>query len=189
MKRNKTLLLTFLLMVVAASVYRVWPDRPFGFAPQWAIAVFAGAVISDRKWAFALPLASMILSDVLYQLLYQNGFTDIWGFYSGMWSNYLMLTALTVFGFLIANRKTVVNIAAASLAAPSAYFLLSNFTVWLSGGGYQRPKTAEGLMMCYTDGIPFYAMSLLATPIFCALLFGLYFLVTRNEEVRAGQIA
>ena len=181
MKLNKSLLLSFGLLIMACSLYRVWPDRPFGFAPQWAMAVFAGAVIKDKKWAFLLPLLSMLISDTVYQVLYNNGTSEIWGFYKGQWSNYLLFAAMTVFGFMISSRITAGRILVASLAAPSAFFLLSNLTVWMGGGGYQRPKTWEGLMMCYADGIPFYQMSLLATPLFCAFFFGVYYLANQRS--------
>lgn len=189
MKLNRSALFAFVLMIIAASLYRVWPERPFGFAPQWAIAVFAGAIIKDKRWAFILPLLSMFISDTIYQVMFYNGASQIWGFYEGQWLNYLLFGSLVVFGFAIANKLRWKNLLAASLAAPSAFFLLSNFTVWIGGGGYNRPKTAEGLMMCYADGIPFYQMSLLATPFFCAVLFGGYFLVHYRSLELKRQVA
>jgi hypothetical protein len=177
MKFNKSVLLTFGMLILACSLYRAWPDRPFGFAPQWAMAVFAGAVIKDKRWAFLLPLLSMLISDAVYQLLYTNGVGQIWGFYGGQWLNYLLFVSMTVFGFMIRKRTTVTNVFAASLAAPSAFFLLSNFTVWIGGGGYHRPMTGAGLLQCYADGVPFYQMSLLATPVFLAVFFCVFYLV------------
>jgi hypothetical protein len=177
MKLNKSVLLTFGMLILACSLYRAWPDRPFGFAPQWAMAVFAGAVIKDKRWAFLLPLLSMLISDTVYQLLYTNGVGQIWGFYGGQWFNYLLFAAMTVFGFMIQKRTTVATVFAASLAAPSAFFLLSNFSVWIGGGGYHRPLTGAGLLQCYADGVPFYQMSLLATPVFMAIFFGVFYLV------------
>lgn len=182
-------MLAFGLLILASSLYRVWPERPFGFAPQWAMAVFAGAVVKDKKWAFLLPLLSMLVSDTVYQVLYANGVSQIWGFYGGQWLNYLLFGSLTVFGFMIAKRLSVVNVLAASLAAPSAFFLLSNFTVWIGGGGYHRPLTGAGLLQCYADGVPFYQMSLLATPVFAAVLFGAYFLVNQKAVQTRNEIA
>ena len=101
MKLNKSLLLAFGLMVLSASLYRAWPDRPYGFAPQMAMALFGGAVIKDKRWAFILPLLSMLLSDLLYQGLYMNGLTPIKGFYTGQWLNYLLIAGITLFGFLL----------------------------------------------------------------------------------------
>jgi hypothetical protein len=51
--------------------------------------------------------------------------------------------------------------------------------VWIGGGGYNRPKTFDGLMMVYADGLPFYQMSFLATLFFSAVFFGGYYLVTK----------
>lgn len=189
MKLNKSVLLTFGLLILACSLYRVWPDRPFGFAPQWAMAVFAGAVLKDKRWAFLLPLLSMLISDTLYQVLYYNGVGQIWGFYGGQWLNYLLFLSVTVFGFMIRKKLSVANIFAASLAAPSAFFLLSNFSVWVGGGGYHRPMTGVGLLQCYADGLPFYQVSLLATPVFSAVLFGAYFLLGQRAVPAKREMA
>lgn len=180
MKMNRSVVLTFVLLIVAASVYRVWPDRPFGFAPQWAMAIFAGAVIKDKKLAFLFPLLSMFISDSLYQLLFVKGQTGIWGFYEGQWSNYILFGSLVFFGFMIKNINAK-KILAASLAAPSAFFLVSNLMVWIGGGGYARPKTFGGLLQCYADGVPFYQTSLVATVFFSAVLFGSYFLLRQKQ--------
>ena len=137
MKQNKSALIAFGLLILAASLYRIWPDRPFGFAPQWAMAVFGGAVIKDKKMAFLFPLLSIFISDTIYQLMFQNGASQIWGFYEGQWSNYILFASLAVFGLMI-RKINWIKIIAASLAAPSAYFLISNFLVWIGGGGYQR---------------------------------------------------
>ena len=55
MKHTKTLIWSFVLLVIIAAIYRIIPGRPYGFAPQWAMAVFAGAVIKNRKWALIMP--------------------------------------------------------------------------------------------------------------------------------------
>jgi len=181
MKQNRSLLLAFGLLVLASSLYRVWPDRPFGFAPQWAMAIFGGAVIKDKRLAFLFPLLSIFISDTLYQLMFQNGATQIWGFYEGQLTNYILFASLTVFGLMI-RKINWIKIIAASLAAPSAYFLISNFLVWVSGGGYQRAT----LMEAYVDGIPFYQMSMIATLVFSGVLFGTYFLL-RDQSLQPKQ--
>lgn len=180
MKLNRQLIINFILLIVVASLYRVMP-RPFGFAPQIAMALFAGAVVKDKRLAFAFPLLSMFLSDLLYQVLFINGLTSIEGFYSGQLENYLMITSLTLIGFLM-NSQKVVTLIGGFLAGPTAYFLISNFSVWIGGGGYQRPKTLEGLMMCYADGIPFYQMSIFSTIVFGAVLFGAHKLIVKRPS-------
>lgn len=188
MKFSKQTIIAFVLILLVASLYRVWEGRPFGFAPQMAIALFAGAVIKDKKWAIILPLLSMLLSDVLYQVLYINGMTPIQGFYDGQWVNYLLIAGITVFGMLM-RRITFLNVLGFSVSGSIIYFLLSNFTVWIGGGGLGRPKTFDGLMLCYGDAIAFYrdygvingfaGNVLIGDLFFAGLLFGTYYIATQ----------
>jgi hypothetical protein len=177
-----------LVLILVAALYRIIPGRPWGFAPQIAIALFGGAVIKDKKWAFALPVFSMFLSDLLYQGLYNAGLTPIYGFYQGQWVNYCLVAIMVVCGFAI-KKINIVNVLAASLIAPTIFFLLSNFTTWsgLAGPrGLDRPFTFQGLLMAYADGISFYKGSIGGTLFFAALLFGGYYFITRNKSVAAG---
>ncbi|WP_323825029.1 DUF6580 family putative transport protein, partial [Pseudomonas aeruginosa] len=85
-----------------------------GFAPQIAVALFAGSLcVNNKKWAFLLPLLSMLISDSLYELLYINGLTDIRGFYKGQWINYLLILSTTCFGFFARANKPLSVIGAA----------------------------------------------------------------------------
>ena len=183
MKITKQLAISFILLIVIASLYRIMPGRPYGFAPQIAMAIFGGAIFKDKKFAFLLPLLAMFVSDCLYQILYMNGVGSIYGFYDGQVLNYILFGGLTIFGFFIKNLN-VKKIALASIAAPTAYFLASNFFVWASSSplaGLSRPKTFAGLMMCYGDGLPFYPWSVASTFVFSAILFGSYYLMTKKS--------
>ena len=186
MKSNKNLIITFIVLVIIASLYRVIP-RPVNFAPHIAMALFAGAVISDKKWAFALPIFSMFLSDLLYQVLFNYGISGIRGFYEGQWQNYLLFAGITLIGFLI-KKITVLNVLAAAIVAPTVFFIFSNFVVWAGWQGTRglgRPKTFNGLLMCYNDAIPFYGNSVMACILFSAILFGGYVLLRRKQESAA----
>ncbi len=188
MKISRNIIISLGLLIFIAALYRIMPGRPWGFAPQIAMALFAGSVIKDREWAFALPLLSMFISDLLYEILYINNLTPISGFYEGQVTNYLLFALLTVVGFFIMERK-VVSIAAGSLAGPSIFFIISNFIVWLGGGGFHRPKTFDGLLMCYNDALPFYKNSLLGTLFFSSVLFGGYYLLKKFVWKDNAQIA
>ncbi len=185
MKSSKSLILTMVALIVIAALYRIVPGRPWGFAPQIAMALFSGAAIKDKKWAFAIPIFSMFLSDLLYQGLYSAGLSDIQGFYQGQWLNYCLLAVIVFIGFAI-KKINVLNVLVASLAAPTVFFLLSNFITWsgMMGSGLRglnRPFTFQGLLMAYGDGLIFYKGSILATLFFSTVLFGGYYLLTRNK--------
>lgn len=182
MKLTKSTWLVFIVLIIVASLYRVWEGRPFGFAPQIAMALFAGSVIKDKKLSFLVPILSMFFSDILYQILYLQDLTELKGFYEGQWLNYILFAAITVIGFFI-NKNRIGHIILGSLAGAVFYFLASNFFNWLGGGldinNQPYPKTFDGLMSCYTAALPFFRGSLLATLFFNGVFFGVYYLYTR----------
>jgi len=182
MKLNKTTIWYLVILIIVCAVYRVTPLREFGFAPHIAMALFGGAVVKDRKWAFALPLFSMFVSDALYEILYQNGLSTIKGFYSGQLLNYLALASVVVVGFFM-KRITISNVFVYSLIAPTWFFLLSNFTVW--AGAKEIAKNWAGLMQTYALGLPFYRQSILATFLFSAVFFGAWFVLNRKTILSA----
>jgi hypothetical protein len=187
MKLSKSIFWSFALLMIVAALYRVIPGRPYGFAPQWAMAIFAGAVIKDKKFALAIPVLSMFFSDMLYQILYTSGLSDMPGFYQGQWQNYTLFGLMTFIGFMV-RRINIPSIISASLIAPTVYFFLSNLILWAGWNGTRglgRPKTFSGLMQCFTDALPFYRTSLIATLVFSGIFFGTYFLISKNAAKTA----
>ena len=183
MKIDKSIVVSFILLVVIASLYRIMPGRPYGFAPQIAMALFSGSIVKNKQYAFLLPLGSMLLSDVLYEVLFQFKISTISGFYSGQWINYLFFVAVTFIGFAV-NQNKWISILGGSLAGVLFYFLASNFAVWIGGGlglnNLPYPKTIDGLMACLAAGIPFMKNSFFATLFFSAVLFGSYYLLSKK---------
>lgn len=164
----------FLLLIVVASVCRV-----LGFAPQIAMAIFGGAVISNKKLSFALPLLSMFISDLLYEVLFTYGYAPYGGFYVGQITNYILIALVTFVGFWVKGLNWG-RVFVASVAGTTLYFILSNFFVWYSGtGGWARPQTFDGMIMTYLDALPFYRNALLSTLVFSFILFGGYYLLQR----------
>ena len=69
MKTSKQVIVSFILLVIIASLYRVMPGRPFGFAPQVAMAIFGGAIIKDKShffvnWTSAPPEQHALLANL-----------------------------------------------------------------------------------------------------------------------------
>jgi hypothetical protein len=200
MKINKSILVSFILLVVVSALYRAWDGRPFGFAPQMAMAIFGGAVIKDKRWAILMPLLSIFLSDLLYEVLYINGLSTIKGFYfgDGQVTNYLLILGLTLFGFLM-RRINILNVIAFSISGSLLYFIASNFFTWLGGGGFARPKTWDGLLLCYNDALAFYreyglikgfaGNIVLGDLFFSFILFGSYYLLKKTVLQPKQQLA
>jgi hypothetical protein len=182
MKIDKSIVASFVLLVVIASLYRILPGRPLGFAPQIAMAIFSGSIVANKKYSFLLPLLSMLVSDIFYEVLFQSKLSVIPGFYGGQWINYLLFGAITVIGFAVNQRKWM-SILAGSLAGVFAYFILSNGAVWIGGGmdinNHAYPKSFDGFMICLAAGLPFLKGSLYATLMFSGVLFGGYSLLNK----------
>lgn len=189
MKRN---LLILVVLIIAAALYRIWDTRPMGFAPQIAMALFAGAVSKDKRFAFLFPIVSLFISDLLYQVLYLQGLSTIKGFYSGQIANYLLIASITIIGFFV-NKNKISHIFLGSLAGAVYFFVVSNFMVWIGGGldinNLPYPKSVSGLLLCYTEALPFFKWSLLSTLLFNGVFFGSYYFIGKSlfrKELQAA---
>ena len=192
MKLNKSNLLVLFILILACALYRVWDSRPMGFAPQIAMALFAGSVSKDKRFAFLFPVLSLFISDLLYQILYSQGLSTIKGFYSGQWQNYLLIASITIIGFFI-NKNKIGQIFVGSLAGAVYFFLISNFMVWVGGGwdinNQPYPRSFSGLMLCYTEALPFFKWSVLSTLLFNGVFFGSFYLLGKSVLKKEMQTA
>jgi hypothetical protein len=97
------------------------------------------------------------------------------------------------------KRITALRVLTFSISGSIIFFVLSNFAVWAGGGGFGRPKTFDGLMMCYYDGLAFlrdyglvkgfYGNLFIGDLFFCTLLFGSFYLLNRTFAERTNQLA
>lgn len=192
MKLNKSNLLILFILILACALYRVWDSRPMGFAPQIAMALFAGSVSKDKRFAFLFPVLSLFISDLLYQFLYSQGLSTIKGFYSGQWQNYLLIASITIIGFFI-NKNKIGQIFIGSLAGAVYFFLISNFMVWIGGGwdinNQPYPRSFSGLMLCYSEALPFFKWSVLSTLLFNGVFFGSFYLLGKSVLKKEMQAA
>ena len=192
MKLNRSNLLILFILILACALYRVWDSRPMGFAPQIAMALFAGSISKDKRFAFLFPILSLFISDLIYQILYVQGLSTIKGFYSGQWQNYLLIASITVIGFFI-NKNRIGQIFIGSLAGAVYFFLISNFMVWIGGGwdinNLPYPRSFSGLMLCYSEALPFFKWSLLSTLLFNGIFFGSFYLLGKSVLKKEMQAA
>lgn len=171
MTRYQSLLLALIVAVVVAAITRLLPHPP-NFSPLVAAALFSGAVITDRRLALLVPLAAMLLSDVIL------------GFHATMAFVYLALALVVGIGSWLGTRRAPLLLSGGAVAGSVVFFAVSNAGVWLQGGLYAH--SLAGLVECYVLALPFFPSTLLATLIYGALLFGAEHLVGRSRHpVRA----
>ena len=159
-------------LVAAAALLRFVPHPP-NFAPIAAMALFAGAHLRDRRFAFALPLAAMALSDLFI------------GLHSALLLVYVCMAISVVIGMQLQQRIRPLTVAGASVLSSILFFTITNFGVWLATGMY--PATLSGLLACYTAALPFFHNTALGDALYSALLFGGYALYCKTARRRQAQ--
>jgi hypothetical protein len=147
---------------------------PNNFSPIIGMAIFAGAVIKDRRFAFALPLLAMFLSDILFEL-----FTTAPGFWGwGQLVGYGILALITVIAFSM-KKINVLSVAGYSIGASLLFFFLSNsaFFVFDNPIYHLYPNNFNGYIASLAAGIPFLKTGIVADLVYSTVLFGTYYLV------------
>ena len=139
-------------------VARLLPHAP-NFTPVAASALFAGAVLRSRVSALAVPIAAMLISDLVL------GCPD-WRIMAVV---YAALAAPAVLGRWGRPRGAIV-LAPLAVSSSLLFFASTNFAVWAFSGIY-APDLA-GLIACYVAALPFLHNTLLGDLFWTALLFG-----------------
>jgi len=185
MKINGRLVAFTVLLIAVATACKFYfgPNLAWsGFTPVYAIALFSGMIVNKRSQSFLLPLVAVFASDILIHIFFQLNWFPYAGFYKGQWLNYSFLLLVTFIGWALKGRNYL-SLLAGALAAPTAYFLLSNFAVWMGAQSFYG-KGFSGLMACYVAGLPFYKHALAATIIFLPFTILAYtFIVKRRTAL------
>ena len=178
-------LLIFALIALAAAL-RLAP-HPWNFTPVGAIALFAGAMVRDRRLAFLFPLLVMFATDAII------GFNKLSPLvYSSFLLSVLIGRVLVGEHFRAPQRAkresepdadplvqkyAFPRIGGATLLGALQFFIITNFGVWAFLNSY--PRNGAGLLACYIAGVPLFWNTLAGDAIYATLLFGGFFLAER----------
>ncbi|MDA0658503.1 MAG: hypothetical protein O2931_17820 [Planctomycetota bacterium] len=169
----KSALIILFLVVLGVAARLAFVAIP-NFAPVASLALFAGYVLSDQKWALAVPFCVMAITD---QFL---------GGYQGllMATVYIALAAPVFWGKWASTRwsiqgsspvKTignVVRLVSCVSASSVVFFVSTNFVTWCVTPWYE--KTLPGFWLCFARGLEFFRYTLAGDIVFAFALFGTY---------------
>jgi hypothetical protein len=150
-------------LVVAA---RLIPHAP-NVTPIVAAALFAGTVFRSRALALTVPVAAMLLSDLLI------GFGD-WRMRLVVYAALILPAALGLWGRRFRGGGFLLPLA---LTSSLLFFAASNFAVWAFSGMYAHDLS--GFVQCYVLALPFLQNTVIGDLAWTAALFGSWWLVTR----------
>jgi hypothetical protein len=165
-----------ILSVLSRFIPHAW-----NFSPVYGALLFGGGRMNKRDSVW-FPLVLIGASDfVLTNLMYH--------LHVG-WEELITLGAfasISLIGWTLRTRVTIPRLTAACLAAPLAFYLISNFGVWI--GFHTYPPTWNGLIACYVAAIPYQGRITASTVLFAAIFFGLDYMykayVARSRSARA----
>ncbi len=155
-----------ILLLVFGIATRFITHEP-NFTPVTAIALFGGVYLT-RKYAILLPLALMMLSDIVIGTHDTMLFT---------WGSFALIAMM---GLWVRNHKSPATIVGSSPFSAILFFIITNFGVWLAGSLY--PPTAEGLSSCFIAAVPFFRNTLLSSLGYSLVLFGSYELIAHRVK-------
>jgi hypothetical protein len=139
-----------IFLALAAS--RFFPHPP-NFTSLLALSFYVPAILGIRF------IPSLVFSFFVTDLIIGFHGTTLF-----TWGSVILIGFISK--FFISNTTTRIS---GALAGALLFFIITNFGVWSIGSyGY----TIDGLVLCYTLAIPFFAYSMISTFIFSAIIEG-----------------
>ena len=147
-------------LIFIAVLSRLLPHPP-NVVPIAAMAL-AGGVYFERRYALIIPMIALFVSDCII------------GFHATIPFVYGCFLITGLIGMWLSNHKKIGYIAGGTILSSIIFFVITNFGVWLTGGGWFYPKTLQGLVDCYVMAIPFFRYSIAGDLAYTSILFGLF---------------
>lgn len=161
-----------LLLIAVGVLSRIIPHPPNVTAVVGATLLGAYAIRS--VWLAALvPVAIMAIADLIL------------GWHGSALFTYAGMLAATFIGRGLLQRLSITRLGGAAFLASLAFFVISNFGVYL--GGYYG-YGFDGLVACYVAAIPFWGLSLVGDLVSTGVLFAL-FVLARRYVLRGDETA
>ena len=154
-RRNKQLLFILALVTIGITA-RVLPHAA-NFVPITALALLAAAYL-PRRAALAVPLAIMVLSDLIIGMHPLVAYT---------WGSFVLIGYIG--SRLYKRTGNRWHLAALGPVGSVIFFIVTNFGVWMQGRMYEH--TFAGLTRCYVMALPFFRSTLMSDAAYTPLVF------------------
>lgn len=159
--------------IILAGASRFVSDIP-NFSPMLSIALFSGYMFRNKIIAFLIPLSAQFISDIYF------------GFHSDMLAVYFSFAIIIALGFYNQEKYTFSKSLMNSFIGTIIFFLITNFSVWLTSGFYTL--NFAGLINSYSLAIPFYKNTLFSAIIYSSILFASYELFTKYSLKKDSEL-
>ena len=170
---------TLILILIVALVTILRTVAPFSdnfgeianFSAVGAITLFSGSYFKNPIQAFAIPLLTLLLTDVILAntiyKAYNTGFL-----YDGWYWTYIAFALMVLVTRLIVKKVNIQNVLVGTLTAVLIHWIVTDFGVWYGSPIY--PQTIAGFWAVLTLAIPFELRFLYGTLAYGVLMFGAF---------------
>jgi len=166
---NRNFMLVGVCIMVAA-IFRLLPHPP-NATPIAAMALMGGLYVSKKHLAFILPLAALLISDIILNNTVLRSFypeqTGIILFSNYMIATYAAFIITVIIGLRLIRQSAMNKIILGTLLSSIGFFIITNLGVWM--GSVIYPKSPAGLIACFSAAIPFFKNTLLGNALFITL--------------------
>lgn len=171
-KSIKNTFLPVVLLIILAAITRFIP-HPFNFTAVGAMALFSGANFKDKRFAFLMPIAVMLITDLFL------------GFHFSILPVYACFAFTVWMGTQISSKQNVLNVSGSSIISSVVFFLVTNLPFWYLDQ-HLYPMNLQGTIMSYTMALPFFSNQIIGDLFFNGVMFSVYHLVVlKNNKVVA----
>ena len=128
-----------LIVIVLAAGYRIvaaWDPNLVNFSPLMALA-FCGGVYFRNRWLWLVPLAALALSDLYLDHYYAEQFGYAWSL-GGMLIRTACFAIAIGLGWMVAQRKSWLNLFSGALGGAIIFYLVTNTAAWARDRGVRR---------------------------------------------------
>jgi hypothetical protein len=148
----------------------------WNFSPVGALFLFGGAKLADRRTAYLVPLAAMLLSDLGIAALMGDLSMGLHAMIPIVYGSYALMVWL---GTCLRDSRNPLAIAAAGFAGETMFFIVTNFANWVVQTD-TYPHTAAGLTACYIAALPFFRHSVTSLALYGSALFAGFAVIERK---------
>ena len=135
-----------------------------------AIALFGGAYFNNNAKAFAFPLLTLLISDVILSLTVYKAYSNGAFLYEGWYWVYGAFALMTLVGKLVIKKPNVISFVAATIVVVLIHWIVTDFGMWYGNPSF--PQTLAGFWVVLEMAIPFEFRFLYGTLGYGAIMFG-----------------
>jgi hypothetical protein len=167
----KTKNIAFLLaLILGVGILRLYIPIP-NFSPIAAMALSGGFLLGKNKWAFIIPIAGLLFSDLFLGLVSKENADYL--FSISFVLVYISYILTVLIGSYIKKSASWTKLAGAAIFSSVIYYLITNFGAWLYDPVYT--KDMAGLIQSYIAGLVFYRQQFFGSFFFNHVIATLFF--------------